>query len=204
MAPLFELRVFRALCRLPVMSYSLGIPPAQFGLLRGQADGNLAALFRERVRRLACDFPIGENYFAWQGFSRCYDVEHRQALPDYLRVENYDTLRASVDRVETRVASMTDYLSTQLPASLDRYVLLDAQDWMNADQLTRLWRQIDHTARPGARVIFRTAARESLLEERLPPSLLKPWRYERALSEALLAQDRSAIYGGFHVYSRVA
>jgi len=81
-------------------------------------------------------------------------------------------------------------------------VLLDAQDWMNADQLTRLWRQIDHTARAGARVIFRTAARESQLEAKLPRSVLAPWRYERALSEELLARDRSAIYGGFHVYSR--
>ncbi len=35
LAPVFDWRVFRALCRLPVMSYSLGIPPAQFGLLRG-------------------------------------------------------------------------------------------------------------------------------------------------------------------------
>jgi S-adenosylmethionine-diacylglycerol 3-amino-3-carboxypropyl transferase len=203
LAPLFDLRVVRALCRLPVMSYSLGIPPAQFGLLRGQADGHVADLFRERVRRLACDFPISENYFAWQGFGRTYDVEHRQALPDYLRAENYDALRAAVGRVETQIESMTGYLARQLPASLDRYVLLDSQDWMNAAQLTELWRQIGHTARPGARVIFRTAAAASPLEATLPPALLRPWRYERALSEELLARDRSAIYGGFHVYSRV-
>jgi S-adenosylmethionine-diacylglycerol 3-amino-3-carboxypropyl transferase len=203
LAPVFDWRVFRALCRLPVMSYSLGIPPAQFGLLQGQAGGDLAGLFRERVRRLACDFPFTDNYFAWQGFGRTYDLEHRQAVPDYLRPENYARLRAAVDRVDTRVDSMTGFLSTELPASVDRYVLLDAQDWMSPDQLTALWRQIDHTARPGARVIFRTAARESVLEGRLPATLLRPWRYERALSEALLAQDRSAIYGGFHVYSRV-
>ena len=201
--PLFDLRVFKVMCRVPVMAYSLGIPPAQFGLLRGQAQGNLAELFRERVRRLACDFPIADNYFAWQGFARTYDVEHRQALPDYLRSENWDALRASVERADAQLDSMTDHLSRQLPVSVDRYVLLDAQDWMSAEQLTALWRQIDHTARPGARVIFRTAARESVLEEKLPTALLRPWRYERALGERLLAQDRSAIYGGFHVYGRV-
>jgi S-adenosylmethionine-diacylglycerol 3-amino-3-carboxypropyl transferase len=74
---------------------------------------------------------------------------------------------------------------------------------MSAEQLTALWRQIDHTARPGARVIFRTAARESVLENKLPKALMRPWRYERALGDRLLAQDRSAIYGGFHVYSRI-
>jgi S-adenosylmethionine-diacylglycerol 3-amino-3-carboxypropyl transferase len=203
LGPLFDLRVFKALCRLPVMSYSLGIPPAQFGLLRGQAQGNMAELFRERVRRLACDFPIADNYFAWQGFARTYDVENRQAVPDYLRAENYDALRTAVDRADARLDSMTTYLANQMPVSVDRYVLLDAQDWMSAEQLTALWRQIDHAARPGARVIFRTAARESLLEHKLPKDLLRPWRYERALGERLLAHDRSAIYGGFHVYSRV-
>jgi len=201
--PLFDLRVFKALCRLPVMSYSLGIPPAQFGLLRGQAQGNMAELFRERVRRLACDFPISDNYFAWQGFARTYDVENRQAVPDYLRAENYEALRATVERADAQLDSMTTYLGNQMPASVDRYVLLDAQDWMSAEQLTALWRQIDHTASPEARVIFRTAARPSVLEGRLPEALLRRWRYERELSEALLLQDRSAIYGGFHVYSRV-
>lgn len=200
-APLFDVRIFKALCRLPVMSYSLGIPPAQFGLLRGQAAGDVAGLYRERVRRLACDFPINENYFAWQGFGRTYDVEGRQAVPDYLRAENYALLRANVDRVETRVDSMTSYLAAQPPASMDRYVLLDAQDWMNPTQMTDLWRQIDRAARPGARVIFRTAAQDSALEETLPADILKRWQYQRELSARLLARDRSAIYGGFHVYS---
>jgi S-adenosylmethionine-diacylglycerol 3-amino-3-carboxypropyl transferase len=203
-APLFDIRIFKALCRLPVMSYSLGIPPAQFGLLRGQAAGDVAGLYRERVRRLACDFPLTENYFAWQGFGRTYDLEHRQALPDYLRVENYPVLRETVDRVETRLDSMTDYLATRPDSSLDRYVLLDAQDWMDPAQLGALWREINRTARPEARVIFRTAARASLLAEKLPPALLAPWRYDQTLSDALLARDRSAIYGGFHIYERPA
>ena len=42
--------------------------------------------------------------------------------------------------------------------SFDRYVLLDAQDWMSDAELTELWGEITRTARPGARVIFRTAA----------------------------------------------
>jgi S-adenosylmethionine-diacylglycerol 3-amino-3-carboxypropyl transferase len=31
--------------------------------------------------------------------------------------------------------------------------------------------------------------------------VISRWRYERELSRALLARDRSAIYGGFHIYS---
>lgn len=200
-APLFELRLVRFLCRLPMMSYSLGIPPAQFSLLRREAAGKVAGLYRDRVRRLACDFPLADNYFAWQAFGRGYDLENRQAVPDYLRAESYEQLRRRVGRVETHLASMTDFLATEPAQSVDRYVLLDAQDWMSRDQLTALWREIDRTARPAARVIFRTAAEEPRLDDMLPEGLIGRWQYERDLSRSLLARDRSAIYGGFHIFS---
>jgi S-adenosylmethionine-diacylglycerol 3-amino-3-carboxypropyl transferase len=96
--------------------------------------------------------------------------------------------------------SITEYLAACPAASRDRYVLLDAQDWMTGDQLNALWVEITRTARPGARVIFRTAAEPSLLEGRLDPSLLGCWRYEVAASREFTSRDRSAIYGGFHLY----
>ncbi|HUH83062.1 MAG TPA: DUF3419 family protein [Stellaceae bacterium] len=200
--PLFDLRIVRLLCKLPMMTYSLGIPPAQFNLLRRDAADGVAGLYRDRLRRLACDFPMEDNYFAWQAFGRVYDLERRQALPDYLRAENYPQLRRAIDRVDTRLASMTDFLAGEPPASVDRYVLLDAQDWMSHHQLNALWREIDRTARPGARVIFRTAAEEAQLEGALDPALIAGWHYEREFSRTLLARDRSAIYGGFHVYAQ--
>ena len=57
---------------MPAVLYSLGIPPAQFDALRDDAGGDLANLYLERLRRLACEFPIEENYFAWQAFGRRY------------------------------------------------------------------------------------------------------------------------------------
>jgi S-adenosylmethionine-diacylglycerol 3-amino-3-carboxypropyl transferase len=71
---------------------------------------------------------------------------------------------------------------------------------MTDAQLDALWRQITRTARSGARVIFRTAAEPSLLPGRLDRDLLQRWRYEETLSRALTDRDRSAIYGGFHLY----
>lgn len=201
-APLFDLKLVKWLGRLPVLSYSLGIPAAQFDQMRQQAGGDIVGLYRERVRRLACDFPVGDNYFAWQAFSRRYDRDERRAVPDYLRPESYPVIRDRIERVEVRLASMTAYLADQPDASFDRYVLLDAQDWMNPPHLTALWRQIGRTARPGARVIFRTAAAESPLEGAVPATVLEPWLAEAELGRTLLAQDRSAIYGGFHIYSR--
>ena len=71
---------------------------------------------------------------------------------------------------------------------------------MTDDQLDALWTEITRTARPGARVIFRTAAEPSLLPGRLDADLLRRWRYEEALSRDFTERDRSAIYGGFHLY----
>ena len=124
-------------------------------------------------------------------------------MPPYLHADNYETIKSRLDRVEVHHASMTDFLAEQPARSLHRYVLLDAQDWMSAEQMTALWTQIDRTADDkDARVIFRTAGPDSPLPKKLPPSLLESWEYHGAESKAFHAKDRSSIYGGFHVYTR--
>ena len=202
--PLFDSKFVKSMARMPVSFYGLGIPPAQHDELMTAADGDPAGLFRARVERLACDFPIEENYFAWQAFGRTYDIDQRAAVPDYLREDKYEFLRDRVNRVETHLASMTDYLEQQPAGSLDRYVLLDSQDWMNEDQITALWRQITRTASPGARVIFRTAGEDSPLERKLPQDVLDYWSSNPEEGQRLLAADRSSIYGGFHIYEKAA
>jgi S-adenosylmethionine-diacylglycerol 3-amino-3-carboxypropyl transferase len=199
-APLFEHGFIRWLVDRPASLYGLGIPPSQYKVLAGGQA--MSDVLRARVQRLACDFPLMENYFAQQAFGRRYSCEPGAALPPYLARENFDALRARVDRVAVRHMSFTDFLVTAPHTSLDRYVLLDAQDWMADRDLTRLWTQITRTARPGARVIFRTAARETLLPGRIPSDLLQRWTYEADRSAELGAKDRSAIYGGFHLYVR--
>ena len=201
-APVFDRALVRRLCALPAALYSLGIPPAQFRALQSDAGGGVAALCCERVRKLACDFPIAENYFAWQAFGRSYGPADSDAVPDYLRSGHFATLGQRAARVHTELASLTDLLGGLPRRSLDRYVLLDAQDWMNEGQLQRLWQHIDRTARPDARVIFSTEAEASPLETTLAPELLDRWRPESELAARLHTEDRSAIYGGFHIYSR--
>ena len=200
-APLFNYKSIKLLSKSPVSLYALGIPPAQYDEL--VAAGDPVSVLRERVERLACDFPINENYFAWQAFGRGYDLENREAVPDYLRRETYDVIRTRTDRVEVHHASLTDFLKSQPPLSLHRFVLLDAQDWMNKEQITALWREIDRTAHArDARVIFRTAGPDSPLPRKLPADVLAPWVYLEDESRVWHTQDRSSIYGGFHVYAR--
>ena len=200
MAPIFETALARMLCRLPVAFYSLGIPPAQYDALLRESDGSIVDVWRSRLERLATGFPISDNPFAWTAFGRGYDHANLRAMPEFLEPARYETIRARTSRIHTHLGSMTAFLAAAPAASFDRFVLLDAQDWMTPDQLQLLWRQLWRTARQGTRVIFRTAAAPSPLESALPPDLRKPWRYDVETSRRLHAQDRSAIYGGFHLY----
>jgi S-adenosylmethionine-diacylglycerol 3-amino-3-carboxypropyl transferase len=198
--PLFEKPLIKWLVGQPASLYGLGIPPAQYRALAGDhADGMIGAL-RSRVEKLAFGFPLQDNYFAWQAFGRSYSRSEHGPLPPYLQAENFDRIRSVVDRVEVLQASMTDHLAALPAASADCYVLLDAQDWMNDTDLNALWAQISRTARPGARVIFRTAADELLLPGRLDPDVLGLWERDDVRSAALHERDRSAIYGAFHLY----
>ena len=201
-APLFEKRFVQWLARRPSALYGLGIPPSQYRALAGDGPDGIAAVLKRRVERLACDFPIRENYFAWQAFGRRYALASDRSLPPYLERENFEALRARADRVRIDHGSLTAVLAEEPSESLDAYVLLDAQDWMNDAALTALWTEIRRTARPGARVIFRTAADERLLPGRVPAEILDVFDYDAPRSREFGARDRSSIYGAFHLYVR--
>ncbi|MBC7795688.1 MAG: BtaA family protein, partial [Pyrinomonadaceae bacterium] len=141
-APFFDSRFIKTAGKLPITMFGLGIPPQQYNELKKDADGNIIALLRERVRHLCCDFPIQDNYFAWQGFARKYDTENRVALPDYLKEENYEHFKQNAYRVKTVITSVTEHLREQPKGSFNRFVFLDAQDWMTPEIIADLWRTI--------------------------------------------------------------
>lgn len=204
-APVFNTWLVRWLANRPTVYYMLGIPPQQFDELAGSAEGGkTAAMLRGRIEKMACDFPIEHNYFAWQAFSRHYDTERRIGVPDYLKPDTFALLRDRTDRVDVNHVIMTDFLAAKPENSFDRFVLLDAQDWMNEQQITELWREITRVSGPQARVIFRTAGEISPLERKLPAEILSQWRYEPEESHDFHRQDRSSIYGGFHIYEKIA
>ncbi len=201
LAPLFDKKFVKMMCNKPESLYGLGIPPAQFDDLNYSANGNMASLLKNRLERLACQFPIEDNYFAWQAFSRGYDRENRMAVPRYLKEENYETLKANADKAKVVHSTITEYLNSKTPKSLDCFVFLDAQDWMNDEQLNDLWSTVLRSANDEARVIFRTAGEDSPLTDALSDDNLSPWEYDLSLTQPRNEKDRSSIYGGFHTYT---
>ena len=197
-APLFDKPIVKWLTGYRASLFGLGIPPSQYESL---SEGKpMAQVLRGRLEKLACGFPISENYFAWQAFNRGYAPSAAGPLPPYLQKKQFALLQKRVDRVTMLHASLTDTIAAMPAASAHRFVLLDAQDWMNDEQLNALWSAITASAAPDSRVIFRTAGEQTILPGRVADSILGQWTYLSDLSSTLNAQDRSSIYGGFHVY----
>ncbi|MEM9724557.1 MAG: DUF3419 family protein [Pseudomonadota bacterium] len=200
LAPVFESGLVRWLTGHKASLFGLGIPPAQYDSLKQEGGGDMALVLKRRLEKLLCDFPIEENYFAWQAFARSYGPGGAGPVPPYLEAAQFEAVRERALRVSVRNLSVTERLREEPDAALDGYVLLDAQDWMTDEQLNALWDEITRTAKPGARVIFRTADLPSLLPGRVAAETLAQWRYEAEESAEHLKNDRSAIYGGFHLY----
>jgi S-adenosylmethionine-diacylglycerol 3-amino-3-carboxypropyl transferase len=204
LAPLFDRKIVRWVTSNRASLFGLGIPPAQYDALSEHGRRVMSDVLKERVQRLACDHDIARNYFAKQAFGHRYGGPEEGACPPYLEAANYQAVKARANRVSVLKENMIHFLGNEPTESLDRFVLLDAQDWMDDDTLNALWRQITRTARPGARVIFRTAGRDTILPGRLIRPLLEQWTYQADRSAEFFARDRSAIYGGFHLYIKAA
>ncbi len=200
-APFFDNFLVKLLSKTPITVFGLGIPPQQFEELKKDAQSGIIELMRERVYRLCAGFPIQDNYFAWQAFTRKYDTENKVAIPDYLKEDNYAFLKGNAFRVNTVIASIIDHIKQQPAGSFNRFVFLDAQDWMNAEILTDLWTAIARQGSAETRIIFRTAGADSPIENALPKDLRAKFHYEKEQSLKLFKQDRAAIYGGFHLYT---
>ena len=197
LAPLFEKRHLRWLMERPASLFGLGIPPSQFDELKGQE--HMADVLKARLAKLAYGFDLKDNYFAQQAFGRSYGAA--RSLPPYLARENWEVLKTRADNVSVIHASFTEHLPSLGAPTYDAYVLLDAQDWMTDAQLTALWSGILETAKPGARVIFRTAGEDTILPGRVPAEILGRFRYDADEGRAFAARDRSSVYGGFHLYT---
>ncbi|EZP72277.1 S-adenosylmethionine:diacylglycerol 3-amino-3-carboxypropyl transferase [Sphingomonas paucimobilis] len=199
LAPVFDSAFTRWLTSQPASLFGLGIPPAQYEALAG--DERMDSVLKARLEKLACGFALKDNYFAVQAFGRGY-AGGEGPLPPYLQAGNHQAVVERAGRVDVRHVNFTDFLASQEAGSVDRYVLLDAQDWMDDAQLNALWAQITRTARRGARVLFRTAGEPSVLPGRVDDAMLSRWDYRAEESLDLTARDRSAIYGGVHLYVR--
>ena len=110
-APVFDRRFIRWLTDQPAALFGLGIPPAQYAALAG--NERMANVLRQRLEKLACHFPVNDNYFAWQAFSRGYGPGPNRPLPPYLQEQNFAAIRERVGRIKVSHANLTAHVARE-------------------------------------------------------------------------------------------
>jgi S-adenosylmethionine-diacylglycerol 3-amino-3-carboxypropyl transferase len=198
---LFHSPLARLITGTPALLFSLGIPPQQRALLGAAAPLN--EVLHERLLRLINGHPNETNYFAWQALHRSYPGPGDTCLPPYLQRSQFERMRDGAGLIIPVHANLRQFLEGLPAREVDAVVLLDSQDWMASEEIRALWNAIDRTGSENVRVIFRTAGKESPLENDELAPLRKIWRRDDERSAVGFEQDRSGIYGGFHCYARV-
>lgn len=184
----------------------LGVPRSQRQQLDVGYPGGIAQFIVDRIETVFAKLPLSDNYFWHVYLTGQYTKE---CCPEYLKEENYDTLRESVtEKVSTHTNSLQGFLeSHQEP--ITKFILLDHMDWMyhNAkDILASEWQAITDRAAPNARLIWRSASLEVDFvdpievnvngEKTKMGELLK---YNPELAAELHPIDRVNTYGSFYI-----
>jgi S-adenosylmethionine-diacylglycerol 3-amino-3-carboxypropyl transferase len=172
----------------------LGVPSAQRDLVAGR-PGGVVAYLRACLDHVAGVALLRENYF-WSVYIRGrYTAE---ACPEYLKAAQFARLQAGLaGNVRVSTGTVTGCLAGETEP-FTAFVLLDHMDWMvrRPALLHDEWRRIFAQAAPGARVIFRSGAREATF---LPAAVRERLAFDPERAERLHRRDRVGTYGSFHI-----
>jgi S-adenosylmethionine-diacylglycerol 3-amino-3-carboxypropyl transferase len=155
--------------------------------------------FLRRARRAMCEIPVESNYFLAQYLLARYRSE--AAVPAYLLRENLPIVRARLDRIEIVTSDAQSWLGRQPNSSIDAFSLSNICELMSREETGRLFAEVTHAARVGARVCFRNL----MVPRGVPETLESEIELKEELSRDLIAEDRSLVYSrvqAFVVHSR--
>jgi S-adenosylmethionine-diacylglycerol 3-amino-3-carboxypropyl transferase len=182
-----------------------GVPWPQREQITTQYPGGVAQFVQDRLEAMLTRLPFAENYF-WRVYIQGFYTP--DCCPEYLRRSNFERLRTLLPRLRIHSCSVTDYLRAAEPG-ISKFVLLDHMDWMSwydPAGLVAEWNAILERARPGARVIFRSAGLKVDYLDHLrvrwrqgEQELGALLRYHPELAAELHERDRVTTYGSFYI-----
>lgn len=115
-----------------------------------------------------------------------------EALPLYLRKNNYEVIRNNLDRIRIVRGSLNDIFGM----TFDFFNLSDIFEYMNREDFRENVKKLDTLASPGARLAYWNMQNHQTVDD-------KSWRYLKSLSEDLFRQDQAFFYQDFQVYQRM-
>ncbi len=155
------------------------------------ADGPVAERILDRARRALTLFSPADNpYLEWILTGR-----HGAVLPYALRPENFEAIRAHLDRLEWRCQSLEDFLDGAGKGAVDRYNLSDVFEYVSLDHYHQVLEALVRAGRPGGRLAY-----WNMLADRMRPARLADrLRPLSGLARTLALRDKAPFYGAFVV-----
>lgn len=120
---------------------------------------------------------------------------YKTALPYALRPENFDAIKANIDRLEWRRQSLEDFLDESDLNSIDSYNLSDVFEYMSLETYHALLEKLIAHGSNGARLVYWNM----LAERSRPVHMATRLRPQTALSDKLLLKNKTFFYSRFVV-----
>jgi S-adenosylmethionine-diacylglycerol 3-amino-3-carboxypropyl transferase len=183
-------RRWRALFHLFFSRYMmgrLGRDPQFFAYV----DGQVAKPIFNRTEHALTQLDTSRNpYLAW-----ITSGKFANTLPHAWREENFDAIRANIDRLEIRLESAKSFIAGAEDASIDRFNLSDIFEYIPVEASDQLFEQIVRCGRRGGRMAYwNTEA-----PRRSPASLAHRVCRLDELSRQLHGETKTFFYCAFYV-----
>lgn len=163
----------------------LGRDPAFFRYVQGDVSGRILARTRHALATLD---PADNPYLQWILRGR-----HETALPFALRPENFEPIRAHLDRLTWRLQPVEAYLDDVGHGAIDRYNLSDIFEYMSEGATEELLERLVRAGRPDGRLAYWNMLAPRHAPKRLHDRL-EPLHRDAA---ALHFRDKAFFYSAF-------
>ncbi len=173
----------------------LGVPRAQRQLIVDEYPGKVAGFAGDCLRHVFTQLPIHENYF-WRLYLTGQYTQ--SCCPEYLKEENFLTLRERVSHIRTHTITVSSFLKNN-PDKYTHFILLDHQDWLAAHDVPALideWNLVLKNSKKGASILLRSAA---LKIDFFPDFVETALDFQTETTEKLHKLDRVGTYGSTYL-----
>jgi S-adenosylmethionine-diacylglycerol 3-amino-3-carboxypropyl transferase len=163
----------------------LGRAPSFFNYV----EGHVGVRILERTKYAITELNPADNpYMQW-----ILTGQHTSALPYALRPENFEIIRANLNRLEWHCQSIEEYLETANGIVIDRYNLSDIFEYMSLENYQTLLQKLIWAGRPGSRLAY-----WNMLAPRThPESMAGQLRSLSDLARRLHLTDKAFFYSNF-------
>lgn len=168
----------------------LGVPQTQQALAKQTFQHGMAGYVQQCFRKVFTEQSLADNYFWKVYLLGAYSTD---CCPNYLRRENFDTLRSRVNRLHTHSSTLSQFLENN-PGQYTHFILLDHQDWLaahNRPALQEEWQLILQNCTPNAKILMRSAA---ATVDFIPDFVYDKLHFNPAKTNAIQPLDRVGTY----------